>query len=453
MKRPNIFLIVICLIVFTWISSGSSIQKESIAFARDVDNILPEKARAEVYNEILRWRLDNIIPELMRWEKIDMWLIINREYNEDPVYMSLVPEPVMNARRTSILMFVDHGSEKGVERLSGSYYGMGDWYQTTWRDKKKKQFESLAEVIRSLDPKKIGINVSHTYRFGDGLTATLKETLEQHLGPDLSNRLVSAENLCVGWLETRSPQEISLYRHICGIAHDIIAEFFSNQVITPEITTTDDVVWWIRQRFTDLGLKTWFQPSISLQRSEEDAEKYKDNPDIIRRGDLLHCDIGIVYLGLCTDMQLQAYVCRQGENDAPEGLKNALARSNQLAEIFMNEFKVGRSGNEITDSSMEKATAAGLRPLIYSHPLGVHGHAAGCSMDARPIEQAPEGIRVEMNYPLYPNTCYAIEFSSTTRVPEWGNQDVRIGFEEDGVFTSEGCRFIDGHQIKFFLIK
>lgn len=453
MKTIRAFFIVICLIVVTGITTGSAVQEDSIAFVRDVNTILPEKARAEVYNEILKWRLDNIIPELLRREGIDMWLIINREYNEDPVYMSLVPEPVMNARRTSILMFVDHGPEKGVERLSGSYYGMGDWYQTTWKDKKKKQFESLAEVIRSLDPKKIGINVSHTYRFGDGLTATLKENLGNHLGPDLSKRLVSAENLCLGWLETRSPREISLYRHICGIAHDIIAEFFSNQVITPDITTTEDVVWWIRQRFTDLGLDTWFQPSISLQRSKENGEKYKDNPDIIRRGDLLHCDVGIVYLGLCTDMQLQAYVCRQGEDDAPEGLKKALERANQVAAIFMNEFRAGRTGNEITDSAMEKAAAAGLRPLIYSHPLGVHGHAAGCSMDARPIEQAPEGIREEMNYPLYPNTCYAIEFSSTSSIPEWGGQDVRIGFEEDGVFTSEGCRFIDGQQTQFFLIK
>lgn len=453
MKTTRAFFIVICLIVVTGITTGSAVQEDSIAFVRDADTILPEKAIAVVYNEILKWRLDNIIPELMRREGIDMWLIINREYNEDPVYMSLVPEPVMNARRTSILMFVDHGPEKGVERLSGSYYGMGDWYKTTWKDKKKKQFESLAEAIRSLDPEKIGINISHTYRFGDGLTATLKEKLEQHLGPDLSSRLVSAENLCLGWLETRSPREISLYRHICGIAHDIIAEFFSNQVITPDITTTEDVVWWIRQRITDLGLDTWFQPSISLQRSKKDADKYKDNPDVIRRGDLLHCDVGIVYLGLCTDMQLQAYVCRHGEDDAPEGLKKALDRANQVAEIFMNEFKSGRTGNEITDSSMEKAEAAGLRPLIYSHPLGIHGHAAGCSMDARPIEQAPEGIRVEMNYPLHPNTCYAIEFSSTSSIPEWDGQDVRIGFEEDGVFTPEGCRFIDGHQTQFFLIK
>ncbi|MFW6140183.1 MAG: M24 family metallopeptidase [Acidobacteriota bacterium] len=443
----------LCLMVVSVLSGMLFSQENTVADVNDIHNILPEKKRAEVMNEWLKWRLENIIPQLMRKENIDLWLIINREYNEDPVYMSLVPEPTMAARRTSILIFDDQGPDNGVKRLSGSYYGMGDWYKTTWKDKKKKQFESLAEVIKEINPKKIGINISPTFRFGDGLTASLKEKLEKALGPDLSSRFVSAENLCLGWLETRSPQELSVYRHICGIAHDIIAEFFSNKVITPDITTTNDVVWWIRQKFTDLGLDTWFQPSVSIQRYKKTAEKYKENPDVIRRGDLLHCDIGIKYLGLCTDMQWQAYVCKIGEEEAPEGLGKALERTLKVADIFMNEFKEGRTGNEITDSAMKKATEAGLRPLIYSHPLGLHGHAAGCSMDARAPETAPEGIRVEMEYPLHPNTCYAIEFSSTTSVPEWDGQDVRIGFEEDGVFTKDGCHFIDGCQKKILLIK
>ncbi len=453
LNKQDKYLFVFFTLALMFLPAWALAQGYGGAAVRDVDKILPEKERAAVYNEILRWRLDNIIPELMRKEGIDLWLVINREYNEDPVYMSMMPEPTMNARRTSILMFHDRVPDKGVARLSGSYYGSRGWFEGTWTDKSKKQFESLAGVIKKLNPKKIGIDVSPTYRFGDGLTASLKETLVQHLGPELSSRLVSAENLCLGWLETRSPREISLYRHICGIAHDIISEFYSNQVITPDITTTDDVVWWIRQRITDVGLETWFQPSINVQRSPKDKELYKDTPGVIRRGDLVHCDVGIVYLGLCTDMQLQAYVCRIGEEDAPEGLKKALARANGVAEIFMGEFQAGRTGNDITDTAMQKATDAGLRPLIYSHPLGVHGHAAGVSMDARPVQNAPEGIRKEMEYPLNYNTAYAIEFSSTTSIPEWGGKDVRIGFEEDGIFTKNGCRFIDGHQTVFYLIK
>lgn len=447
-----------CLLVLgvLLVSAGiclSGAPREEPARVQDAQNILPERERARVMNEWLRWRLDHIVPSLMRREGIDMWLIINREYNEDPVYMTMVPEPVMAARRTSILIFFDQGPEKGVERLSGGYYGMEGWYKGTWEDKTLKQFESLARVIKERNPQKIGINVSLKWAFGDGLSSSLKEKLEKALGPEYVSRFVSAENLCVGWLETRSPRELSVYRHICGIAHDIIAEFYSNRVITPDITTTEDVVWWIRQKITDLGLETWFQPSISVQRDSRLNEKYKNAPRVIHRGDLIHCDVGIVYLGLCTDMQWQAYVCRIGEDDAPEGLKKALQRTLRVGEIFMNEFREGRTGNAIVASAMEKAEAEGLRPLIYSHPVGFHGHAAGPPMDARGPGRAPEGLELRGEYTLYPNTVYAIEYSCTSTVPEWGNQDVRIGFEENGVFTEDGCEFIDGRQRHFFLIK
>jgi Xaa-Pro aminopeptidase len=450
--RTRRFGIIIGLILLLSVAFPLTAARD-ITNVGDSKNILPEEDRARVMNEWLKGRLDNIIPRLLRREGIDMWLVINREYNEDPVYLSLVPAPVMSARRTSILIFHDLGKDKGVERLTGSDWGMGEWYRPTWTDKKKKQFESLAEVIKARNPKKIGIDVSRDWAFGDGLSPSLKADLEKALGPEYSSRFVSAENLCVGWLETRSPQELSVYRHICGIAHDIIAEFFSNRVITPDITTTADVEWWIRQKITGLGLETWFQPDISIQRQKKEATRLGGESTVIRRGDLLHCDVGICYLGLCTDMQLQAYVLKTGETDAPEGLKEALRRANRLADIFMGEFKTGRTGNEIVDAAMKKGEAEGLRPLIYSHPLGLYGHSAGCTADARPAGSAPEDIRTRGEYPLYPNTVYAIEFSSTTAVPEWDNQDVRIGYEEDGVYTEEGCRFIDGRQAAIFLIR
>jgi len=446
---------ILALTIVFLASTGVTLSSgQSIAPVDDSSSILPLRERAALINEWLRWRLDNIVPMLMRREGIDMWLVINREYNEDPVYMSMVPEPHMSARRTSILIFHDRGPGDGVERLSGGYYGIGDFYKGIWVDKKKKQFENLADFLKERNPRKIGINVSNKWAFGDGLSAGLKEKLVKDLSPELSSRIVSAENLCVGWLETRSPQELSVYRHVCGIAHDIIAEFYSNKVITPGITTTDDVVWWIRQKIIDLGLKTWFQPSISIQRHKKLAQIYPGDPKVIRRGDILHCDVGIVYLGLCTDMQLQAYVAHIGEKDVPAGIRKALDRANHLGDIFRGEFKTGRSGNEIVKSAMDKGEAAGLRPLIYSHPIGIHGHGAGPPMDARPLGRAPEGIELRGEYPLYPNTCYAIEYSATTSIPEWDGQDVRIGFEETGVFTKErGASFIDGHQAKYFVIR
>jgi len=451
--RKRIWLLIPCLAIGCAIAAAALSQDVAPGGAGDVKNILPEKQRVALRNEWLRWRLDNIIPMIMRREGIDMWLIINREYNEDPVYMSMMPEPTMSARRTSILIFNDRGAQAGVERLTGSYYGTGDWYKGTWTDKKKDQFDSLAEFIKSRNPQKIGIDVSEHWYFGDGLTAALKGKLEKALGPEYTKRLVSAERLCIGWLETRSPQEMSVYRHLCGIAHDIIREFYSNKVITPDVTTTEDVVWWIRQRLTELGIDTWFQPSINIQRRKNESEKAGQDIGTIRRGDVLHCDFGIKYLGLCTDMQWQAYVLKPGETEAPAGLQAALVRANRLADVFLAEFKEGRSGTEVVESAMKKGADEGLRPSIYTHAIGFHGHGAGCTMEGRPPESAPEGTKERGRYTLFPNTAYSIEFSSTSSVPEWDGQDVRIAYEEDALFTGGVAKFIDGRQLKFFLIK
>ena len=451
MKIKNSLFVFAAIVSFFISGAGYGyVQNIGTTAVRDIDNILPEKDRTEIMDEILEWRLENIIPFLMRREGIDMWIIICREYNEDPVYLSMVPTESMAARRTSILIFHDKGEKEGVARLTASFYGMGKWYKSILTDQSRDQFEVLAEYIKKSDPGKIGINESETWAFGDGLTASFKSSLVKALGPEMSSRLVSAENLCVGWLETRSPRELSLYRHICGIAHDIIAEFFSNQVIVPDATTTEDVVWWIRQRITNLGLETWFHPSVSIQRSKKDAQMYKDNPSVIRRGDLLHCDVGIVYLGLCTDTQQNAYVCRIGETDAPEGLKEALRRGNRLQDIVMAEHRTGRTGNEVLHSSLEKARAEGLSPAVYCHPLGVHGHAAGFVVG---LWNRQDGVPVRGDYPLYENTCYAIEMNNRYKVPEWDGQEIRMGLEEGGVFTKAGCRFIDGRQTELFLIK
>jgi len=421
--------------------------------AVDGKNILPERERARITDEWLKWRLENILPEIMRREGIDLWLVMSNEPDPGPVYFTLLPATSLYVVRTSILMFHDRGKDLGVERLSGGNIGSSAGYKQTWLDKKNKtQFESLAETIKKLNPKKIGIETSPLWGFGDHLTAGLKDKLVKALGPEYSQRLVSADRLCVGWLETRSPQEMSVYRHICGISHEIIADFFSNKVIVPDVTTTEDVEWWFRQRVRDLGLDPWFHPSIDIARSKKEEAKYKEK-EVIRRGDLLHCDIGIVYLGLHTDMQWSAYVLQTGETDAPQGLKAALDNANRLADILMAEFREGRSGNEVVDAAMKKGDVEGLRPLIYTHPIGVYGHAAGPPIDARAPEGAPEGSRRRGEYPLFLNTMYSIEFSATTKVPEWDNQDVRIGYEEDAIFTKEGCRFADGRQKALLLIK
>ncbi len=447
------FFRIISLALLFLLTSISYSQDQGVAAVKDIHNILPEKERTRVMNEWLKWRLDNILPDLMRSEGIDMWLIINREWIEDPVFFTLVPASTYASPGCVALIFHDRGNELGVEKLACSPGGVRGGFKRIWATREKTQFEALADAIKKRNPKKIGINVSRRWGYGDGLTASLKEDLEKALGAEYASRFVSAGDLCVRWMETRSPQELSVYRHICGVAHDIIAEFYSNKVIIPDVTTTDEVRSWTKQRITDLGLETWFYPSLSIRRNKKEAAKYDDNRRVIRRGDLLHCDLGIKYLGLCTDMQWQAYVCKIGEDDAPEGLKEALRRANRVADILMNEFKEGMTGKDIANAAMSKAEAEGLRPSIYTHPLGIHGHGAGTTINAVSPERQDERNVLRWNYPLYVNTCYAIELSSTTVVPEWDNQEVRIGFEESAAFTKDGCKYIDGHQIELFLIK
>lgn len=426
-----------------------------MAGARDIDAILAERARAEVVNRWRAERLETIVPALMRREGIDLWLVINREYNEDPVYMSMVAEPAMSARRLSILIFHDRGDE-GVKRLTANWHGAGSagpFYEAIFKDRAKgwkAQFETVAAYIREHKPKKIGLNISEHWAFGDGLTAGLMRELEKALDPADRARIVSAEALCVGWLETRLPVEISAYRHINGIAHDLVSEFFSSRVITPDVTTTDDVVWWIRQRITGLGLETWFQPSISAMRSPEDQARYGKGDRVIRRGDILHCDIGIKYLGLCTDTQHNAYVLRLGEAEPPAGVKELLRKGNRLQEIFMDEFAAGRTGNEVYLAALKKAKAEGIEGSIYTHPLGIHGHAAGTTLG---LTEAQNGVPVQGDWPLHESTCYAIELSAAHVVPEWGNTRVSMGLEDGAVLGPSGCRWLDGYPRAYYLIR
>jgi len=456
--KNNIQLLFLFLSLLFAVNSFS--QDYGITGARDINNILPVREQAKIREQWLEWRLTHILPGLMRAEGIDMWLVLCREYNEDPVYLTLVPEQTKAGKGN--LIFIDEGEPGGVERYTmSSYRTLVTMYKVLPRERNKSQMENLAEFIKKRNPQRIGINVSGSWRHADGLTASLKENLEKALGPEYATRLVSAEKLCIRWLETRSPQELSVYRHICGVAHDIISEFYSNQVIIPDITTTDDVVWWIRQKIRDIGLSAWFNPTIRLQRYSKDTglkaigygrmnEKYTEEDKIIRRGDLIHCDIGIMYLGLATDTQEMAYVYKTGEDDAPEGFKEGIKRANRLQDIFMNEFKAGRSGNDVFLAALKKAKEEGLKPSIYTHPLGNHGHAAGPTLGSSG-RQTP--IPITGDYPLYENTCYSIELNNKYNVPEWGKSEVTFYLEEDAAFTGNGCKFIDGRQIKLYLIK
>jgi hypothetical protein len=415
--------------------------------------ILPLRAQLELRNLWLKERLETVIPELMAREGFDLWIVAAREYNEDPVIMTLLPEPSMAARRRTILVFA-RKSDGGVERLTLDRYGFDDFYVRGWDPDKEDQFACLKRLVSRRKPQRIGLNISDDFAFGDGLTHSEYEKIVAALGRTYGQRVQSAERLCVGWLERRIEPELTVYPGLIEMGHALIAQAFSSRVITPGITTTDDVVWWLRQTMHDLGLKAWFQPTVEIQApglgfdapaGGARAERRKR----IQPGDLLHCDVGFYYLGLATDHQQHAYVLKAGESDAPVGLQAALADGNRLQEIHLDEMQAGRTGNQVLHGALQRAQQEGIVAQIYSHSLGYHGHAAGPVIG---LWDAQAGVPGRGDYPLFDNTCYSIELNVTKAVPEWDNQVVRIALEEDAVLNNGQMRWLRGRQTQFRLI-
>ncbi len=421
----------------------------------EIPAVLPVRERIEPVNRMLTDRLENLLPMLMRETGFDMWLVINREYVEDPVYLTLVPEPVFNARRSTMLVFFDRGEEEGVERLTVSRYPLGELYESAWDGgSDEAQWQRLAEVIAARDPNRIGINVSEPWAFGDGLSAGQHEMLMSVLPEKLRDRVASAEQLCLRWLETRTASELEVYPQIVAIARSVIAEAFSNRVITPGVTTFEDVAWYIRQRFEDLDLRVWFQPYVTVQPFgvdyDVDAPFLGEFSGVIHRGDLLHTDVGICYLRLCTDTQEMAYVLRPGEHEVPEGLQHALAVGNRWQDLLTGQFREGRSDNEVLASTHAAAEAEGIRSATYSHPIGFFGHAPGPTIGMWD-EQGPTPVRGD--WKVFPDTAYAIEGNVKVQVPEWGDRWVQVKLEQSAVFDGQRVWYLAGRQTRWHVIR
>ncbi len=441
--------------------SKESFLVESTVSAEDLrKKILPYREQEKIRNAWLEERFETVLPRIMKRCGIDLWVVACKEYNEDPVLTTMVPAAMMTARRTTILAF--HLQENGKIRrmaLTRPNVGLDGYYESVWTNQKdsvwqdpnapyppETQFECLARIVREIDPAKIGLNYSPTYSFGDGLTYTLYQKIAEALDEKYRERIVSAEHLCIGWLETRTEREMAAYTGIMQIAHAMIAEAFSSRVVHPGVTTNEDVKYFMMQKVIDLGLIPWFDFEVSIRRAGV-GTVYGET--VIMPGDILHCDVGLKYLGLCTDTQENAYVLKLGETDAPEYLKDALRQVNRFQEIVCSNFKEGTTGNIILKNSREQAIAEGLKPSLYTHPIGYHGHAAGPTLGLWDMQQ---GVPVQGDYPMYNDTCYSLELNCTVDIKEW-NTSFSLGLETDVLFTNDEVYYLAGRQENFHLIK
>jgi len=410
----------------------------------------------------------------MRKHGFDAWVVPMREYNEDPVFSSLVSATTMAARRRTIYVFIDPcgpggsaGCTKPIERIALGGASQGGVYTALrstkpaagpaggnvqaqaelWGD---EQWSALKALLQEKNPKVIGIDVSTVTAFSDGLSAGELEGMRAGVGPTIASRFKHADNLPLELIATRLPEEGEFYRRMQEVVWGIIDTAFSNVVITPGVTRTDDVVWWMRQKVNDLGLGTWFHPSVEVQRRGVPDARLGANP-VIEQGDVLHCDFGITALRLNTDTQHMGYVLRDGETEVPAGLKTALANSNKLQDIVMTEIRPGRTGNEILAAARARMKADGINGTVYTHPIGMHGHGAGPLIG---LWDYQDGVPGRGDHKVVPNMWFSIELQATTPVTEWGGQPVRSAQEEDAIVGADGvARWALARQTTYHLVK
>ena len=420
--------------------------------------ILPYRKQEELLDSWLKKRLETILPKIMERTGIDTWLVACNEYNEDPMLKSLVPCAMMTARRLTILLLHYKGGKVERYALTRPNVGLDGYYESVWLNQKESTFgnntdapcetqmECLARMLKKCEPEKIGIDVSDTFAFADGLSHSLYEKIVGSIDDDLKAKMVSAEKLCVGWLETRSTEEMEAYDGIVEIAHQLIADAFSSKVVIPGVTTNADVKYFMMEKCIELGLEPWFDFEVSIRRKDVNEV---EGVDVIRPGDMLHCDVGFRYLNLCTDTQENAYVLQKGETDVPEDLKAAMRTANRLQDITLRCFKEGRTGNEILAMARAKAIEEGIKPCIYSHPIGYHGHAAGPTIG---LWDKQDGVPGSGDYPLYDNTAYSLELNCTCEVKSW-HTSIQYCAETDVLFTGGKAYYLAHRQEAFHIIK
>lgn len=411
--------------------------------------VLSQREQAEVIDSWLDERITNLLPQLMTETGIDMWVVMSREYNEDPVIRTMLPATWMAARRRTILVMYQPSANASVETYAVARYDVGKAFKRAWDpETQPDQWKALVDLVASKNPKKIGLNFAKDYGHADGLTHFDHEEFLKNLPSGYSEKVVSAQTLAVRWLETRTPSEMATYRHIQQLAHNIIQEGLSERVITPGATTTEDVVWWYREKIKSLKLDTWFHPTVDIQRpdpsSDESTRSFASRPSeqVIMPGDLLHIDFGITYLRLNTDTQELAYVLKPGETEVPSYLSEAFKAGNRVQDFLTQNFVAGRTGNQILHETRKTMDAEGLRGSIYTHPLGFYGHSAGPTIGMWDNQNDTPGAG---DFLLHANTGYAIELNAVVFVKEW-NKDVRIMLEEGAFFDGQKVIYYNGRQ-------
>ncbi|MGB3863895.1 MAG: hypothetical protein WBE11_16370 [Candidatus Aminicenantaceae bacterium] len=480
MKVGKSIVIVSCVVLLA-MAINSYAQVPKSGSGRDAANFISMRERVKMMEKFWAWKKKNVLLKIMREQGVDMWIIRNDEeplyrqtsYREHPVYLSLLPAnhegmviPSKFAQRSmdvpETLIFFDTGSK--IEYLE------------------PKDFAELTQMVRKRDPKKIAISKKNLYirkqKIGDSeqISVITSDEMQRALGSKYAARTVDSLHLGILWLSIIGPEQRSAYRYVQGVQNDILAEAFSNRVILPNVTTIEDLNWWIRHRYRDLHLDIDNHPTVVVLRRPSKIAEYPESAKyfrrgragngsdvIIRRGDIVGLDSDILLLGLETDSQQFAYVLQEGETDVPESLKEALRLMNEMIDAYRKAYVVGRTAEEIQEAgnTIKPHDPRILRARFGFHPLPMY--IRRFSKNGLQFSRGTYVAGIGHGYKQHPlhsptltlhyNTLYAHEPSFTFAVPEWGEDGVSFATEQAVVFTERGCEYLDRANLEWHVIK
>jgi len=444
------FVLATLLLITAWSSAFPQTTK-----AMDpLPKLLPVREQQGVRESWLKKRLDTMLLPMMRQQKIDMWIVVNEEFHADPVTAYITP-PLPYVGRRDFFIFADRGGDK-LDRIALVRYSEEHlkYFFEVLNPPGKDIPDTLRRLVEERKPKTIALNMGGTRGVTNGLTHDSYKFLAETLGSAYEPRFVPAAPLIVEYMDTRLPEELETYRTAVALTDVLTRRAFSNEVIKPGKTTVGDVRWWWLQQVNNLGLDVWFQPDLRIQRQNQETGKtlqflsVAEESEVIKRGDVIHIDCGLNYMGLSTDWQKMGYVLREGEKDVPEGLKKALTNTNRLQDALFTHIKPGAKGFEVYDATMADMKKLGIEAMIYSHSIGNQGHALGASIDFR---RPTTGVPFEP--PFREGSYTSIELNTSTPVSEWGGQKVTIMMEDDAYLTKDGMKWFRPRQTEFYVIR
>jgi len=393
-------------------------------------------------NQVRSDKFDLVLPETMRENKIDMWIITNREGNFDPLYADMGEGYVGS---TGYYIFTDIGEDRieraalGIDGYLLREAGTYDYYGAV---------DELKEFVSKRDPKRIGLNISENFGGADGLTHSAYLELTKILGKKYEERFISAEKLVSDFRSRRVASEIAIYGEAGQLSYTLAEKAFSNEVITPGVTTLADVAWWMKEELFRNNLGSSFgMPSVYI--TGPDGVEATSSDRIIQRGNVLMLDWGVGLMNMFTDMKRIAYVLKQGETEVPPGIQNAFDQGVKVRDIIKNTIKAGVTAQKAEDAIYAALTEAGFNKMkgfnqytdldktdviIGCHSVGNWGHGIGPSIAFfNPVR---------LGYELKPSNLLSIELFAYTKVPEWGGKKLRIPLEDDAVVAERGIEWL-----------